>query len=620
VRLKPIGIVVLVCLVTAPLARADDGWRQWGGPNRNFVVDATGLASQWPDGGPPVRWSRPLGTGHSAIVAADGRLFTMYRAGNGRGRRGPWDAEEAVIALDAATGKTLWEYRYPSKREDFGFGAGPHSTPIIVGKRLFAFGTNKQLHALDASTGKVLWSHDLVKEFGAPELLIRPVVKAGYGCSPIAFRDTIICSVGGPGQSVMAFRQSDGAVVWKSGDFLTSEVAPIVIDVAGRPQLVVVGGGTVNGLDPANGTVLWSHPHDPGNDLNCATPIWGKDGVLFISSAYKAGSRALRLVHRDGATMAEEMWFTSRLRFMFLSAVRVGDHVYGTTGDFGPAFLTALDLKTGEAMWQQRGFSRASLVYADGKAIILEEDGDLTLATLSPDGAAIASQARIFDTPSWTAPTLVGTTLFARDREKIVALDLGFKQTEAGEIREGNQSNHRETGEIREDARSRASAAASTRRHFAGTWALDARRSRLNETATLAGLIGAGAPPILHITQPANGTLVVESQINESHARIYRPGDASTTAVTVGSPGTVSVRSRWDGSTLVSEGTRETTVGGSQVVDAVREAFSMNPDGTLAIEVTTTIGGEKHVSTSVYRRAASVGPCQSWPTPCKSSS
>ena len=110
---------------------------------------------------------------------------------------------------------------------------------------------------------------------------------------------------------------------------------------------------------------------------------------------------------------------------MFLNAVRVGDYVYGTTGDFGPAFLTALNIKTGQAAWQHRGFGRASLVYADGKAIIMDEDGDLALARLSPEGVTILAQAKIFDTTSWTAPTLVGTTLFARDREKIVALQLG---------------------------------------------------------------------------------------------------------------------------------------------------------------------------------------------------
>ncbi len=404
-------------------------WRQWGGPNRNFIVEAQPLADAWPESGPPVRWSRPLGLGHSAIVADEGRLFTMYRPGNARAKLGPWGGEEVVAALDAKTGATIWEHRYPSKLQDFSFGAGPHSTPLIVGDRLFTIGTNRELFAFDGRTGKVLWSHDLVTAFNSPPLLIRPVVKAGYGCSPIAYRDTIICSVGGPGQSVMAFRQSDGAVVWKSGHFLTSEAPPILIQIGGREQLVIVGGGTVNGLDPVTGTVLWSHPHDPGNDLNCSTPLWGDDNILFFSSAYKAGSRAIRLRQEGTATIPEELWFTNRVRFMFLNAIRVGDYIYGTTGDFGPSFLTALDVKTGKTAWQHRGFGRASLVHAGGKTIILDEDGDLALTRVTPEGATVISQAKVFDTTSWSVPTLVGTTLYARDREKIVALDLGVQES-----------------------------------------------------------------------------------------------------------------------------------------------------------------------------------------------
>ena len=415
-------------------ANASAAWRQWGGPNRNFIVNATGLADKWPEAGPPVIWSRPLGTGHSAILVDDGRLYTMYRAGNGRAKQGPWDAEETVIAMDAATGKTLWEHKYPSRREDFNFGAGPHSTPLIVGDRLFTIGTQKQMFAFDKKTGKVLWSRDFIKDFNSHELLIRPVVKTGYGCSPIAYRDTIICSVGGPGQSVMAFRQSDGAVVWKSGDFLTSEAPPIMITLGGREQLVVFGGGTVNGMDPSNGRILWSHVHDPGNDLNCSTPLFGPDNILFVSSAYRAGSRAIQLKPDGNITFAEELWFTNRVRFMFLNAIRLGDYIYGTTGDFGPAFLTALHVKTGQAAWQHRGFGRASMLYADnpsagsgqGKAIIMDEDGDLALARLAPEGVTILSEAKkVFDTTTWTVPSLAGTTLYARDREKIVALNLG---------------------------------------------------------------------------------------------------------------------------------------------------------------------------------------------------
>ncbi len=430
-----VAVVAFAALAAPPMvelkaqprpAESSESWRQWGGPNRNFIVNSTGLADKWPEAGPPLLWTRPLGTGHSSILVDDGRLYTMYRAGNGRAKQGPWEPEETVIAMDAATGKTVWEHKYPSRREDFSFGAGPHSTPLIVGDRLFTIGTNKQMFAFDKKSGRILWSHDFIKEFNSHELLIRPVVKTGYGCSPIAYRDTIICSVGGPGQSVMAFRQSDGAVVWKSGDFLTSEAPPILITIAGREQLVVFGGGTVNGMDPANGKILWSHVHDPGNDLNCSTPLFGPDNILFVSSAYRAGSRAIQLKPDRDVTYAEELWFTNRVRFMFLNAIRVGDFIYGTTGDFGPAFLTALNIKTGQAAWQHRGFGRASMVYADNKAIIMDEDGDLALARLAPEGVTILAEAKkVFDTTTWTVPTLAGRTLYARDREKIVALNLG---------------------------------------------------------------------------------------------------------------------------------------------------------------------------------------------------
>jgi outer membrane protein assembly factor BamB len=623
--LRVVGAVILVATawVTSAVALrgqsapAADQWRQWGGANRNFMVDGKGLAEKWPEGGPAVVWSRPLGVGHSSILYDEGRLYTMFRVGNGRGgggrSQGPWDAEETVIALDAKSGKTLWEHKYASRREDFSFGAGPHSTPLIAGDRLFTIGTNQQMFAFDKRTGKILWSHDFIKEFNSPELLIRPVVKTGYGCSPIAFRDTVICSVGGPGQSVMAFRQSDGAVVWKSGDFLTSAAAPILIDFAGSPQLVFLAGGTVTALDPANGKVLWSHPHDPGNDLNCSTPIWGSDNILFVSSAYKAGSRAILLKRQGDATIPEELWFTNRVRFMFLNPVRLGDFVYGTTGDFGPAFLTALNIKTGQAAWQHRGYGRASLLQAGDKTIIMDEDGDLALARLTPEGATILAEAKIFDTTTWTAPTLVGTTLYARDREKIAAIELGAQaQVQAVQQVQGVQGVQK-VQEVRQaQGTSVAPPTAPTTPALAGSWKLDSAGSRLDAGAGLAGLIGAGAPPMLYITQPSNGSVVVESPMNEGHVRMYLPSGKSATPV--GQGGTITMTSRWAERVLTSEGTSVNASGASA---SVKEAYALSADGnTLTIELTVAAPDAKS-STLKYTRITDVGRCETWPTPCK---
>jgi len=151
---------------------------------------------------------------------------------------------------------------------------------------------------------------------------------------------------------------------------------------------------------------------------------------------------------------------------------------------------------------------------------------------------------------------------------------------------------------------------------FSGTWKLDPGRSRIAETAGLAGLIGAGAPDTLHVTQPANGTLVIESQINESHARHYRPGSRISTPVTVGQAGSITMTSRWEGRSLVSEGTRESAA--SPVATHVKEVLSLSADGrTLTIEVTTTAAGDKSASTMAYTRTQDLGPCQTWPTPCK---
>ena len=156
---------------------------------------------------------------------------------------------------------------------------------------------------------------------------------------------------------------------------------------------------------------------------------------------------------------------------------------------------------------------------------------------------------------------------------------------------------------------------------FSGTWKLDSNRTRATPAASLAGLVGAGAPDTLHITQPANGTLVIESQINTSHARVYTAGGKSSTPVFVGPAGSITMTSRWEGRTLVSEGRRESLSGTSTLVTEVKEVLALDSEGrTLTIEITTAGAEGKSASTLMYTRTRDVGPCQSWPTPCKSPS
>jgi outer membrane protein assembly factor BamB len=416
-----IAVIIVAGLEAATVvSQTPSDWTEWGGPHRNFMVDATNLASSWPADGPRRRWTRTLGEGHSAVIAEGGRLYTMYRPAGAAPARP--SQQEAVVALDGATGKMLWEYTYPSATSgvDFSQGAGPHSTPLVAGNRLFAVSSRRELFAIDKTTGRLLWSHDFMKEYGAPP------IDRGFACSPLLYNGNVIVTVGGKGQAVAAFNAETGALAWKAGDLEHSPASPLLIDVDGQTQLIIFGGDRIGGMNPATGQLLWSHPHRTDWGLNISTPVWSaEDHLLFISSAYGSGSRAIELRQAAGKTTATERWHAQRMRVHIGTVIRVGDHAYGSSGDFGPAFLTAVNMKTGAVAWQDRAFARAQLLYADGKLFILDEDGNLGVATVSPQGLRVLSRARVLDAVAWTPPTLAGSTLYVRDRRSIVALDVG---------------------------------------------------------------------------------------------------------------------------------------------------------------------------------------------------
>jgi outer membrane protein assembly factor BamB len=401
---------LILFLLAACSVHAQD-WPQWGGPQRNFHVAGANIASAWPAGGPKKLWSRELGEGYSAISAADGKLFTMIRRGE----------QEIVVALDAATGKTLWENAQEARfSADYSMenGPGPHATPLVVNGRVFAAGSTGKLRALDAATGKLLWSHDLMEEFHGT------LQRTGYAASPIAWKDTIIVKVGGVGNSLMAFKQSDGSVVWKKHDFDNSPSSPLLIDVSGQAQVVAFLYEMIVGVNPDSGELLWSHPHKTEYGLNVSLPIWGEDNLLFVSSAYDSGSRVLRLTREGEKTRVEEVWYSRLMRIHFGNAIRLGDLVYGSSGDFGPAPLTAVDIKSGRIVWRNRSLARASLLAVGEKLLLLDEDGTLALATPTADGLTIHAKASVLSNNAWTVPTLVGSTLYLRDRKHILALDL----------------------------------------------------------------------------------------------------------------------------------------------------------------------------------------------------
>jgi outer membrane protein assembly factor BamB len=415
------AVVPAFLVSAATLAAQTPDWPQWGGPHRNFKSDVRGLAASWPDAGPRRLWSRDLGEGYSSIAAAGGALFTMYRKGE----------RDVVISLDAATGKTLWQHEYDApfvvagreadivKEYHLERGPGPMATPLVVGNLVFTVGATGKLHSLDRHTGRVVWSHDLITG------LQGFVRQRGYTCSPLAYKNTIIVPVGAAGGALMAFNQRDGAIVWKKHDYHQAYASPILIQVDGQDQVVAFVLEGVVGVNPDNGDLLWSYLQGHKEGVHVSTPVWGEGNLLFISAGYGFGSRGLRLTRNGHNTSVTEVWTNSRMRLHFANAIRLGATIYGSSGDFGPSFFTAIDAGTGEILWQDRTLARGSFIYADGRFILVAEDGTLALAVPSAQGLTISSRVQLLQSNSWTAPTLVGKTLYVRDRKVIMALDVG---------------------------------------------------------------------------------------------------------------------------------------------------------------------------------------------------
>jgi len=409
-------VLLTVSLAAAVLAQADEtanaAWHQWGGPDQNFRAPAAGIASIWPEGGPRKLWSRPLGDGYSAILVDGGRLYTMYRAGD----------KEVVVCLDAKTGETVWEHRYehaPWSRGQSGYGVGPRSTPLIAGELLFTIGVAGKMHALNKNDGKVIWSHTLWDgEFEGNHL------SHGYSSSPVAYKDTVIVTVGGEDVALVAFDQQSGRLKWKGLSFRNSFSSPRIVEVLGEQQLVVFMKGELIGVDPNNGEQRWRYPHANQWGHNITMPEVTGGDTIFLSSP-QIGARGLRLAREGEEIEIEEVWASRRIQFYQGSSVLIGDWVYGSTGMMTPAFMTAVNIRTGEIGWRERGFAKANCVEADGKLVILDEDGMLYLATATPEELVVHSRTQLLDEVAWTVPSIVGNIMYVRDNVRILAVDLG---------------------------------------------------------------------------------------------------------------------------------------------------------------------------------------------------
>jgi outer membrane protein assembly factor BamB len=397
-----IGLSLAVSVLTAGSCLAAD-WSQYRGPNRQGTTPLPSLAVGWPEGGPEIAWRRPIGGGYSSVVGAGGRLFTMEATA----------ADEAVLALDAETGETIWRVPVgPFVEAELGDG-GPRSTPAVADGAVVAVSSQGRLVALSAADGELAWQQDLT-EWG-------PVPRFGYSMSPLVDGDLVIVEAGERQQEpgVLAFDRATGELRWSALEGPTGYASPVVAAIGGVRQYVFARFTEVVSLS-VDGEVLWRHELPPHAAIPMPVLV-GADRVFVSSSEDTFGSRLLQVTREGDGYRTEELWNQRLMRNHFNGSVEVGGFLYG----FDNGTLRCLDAASGERRWARRGFGKGSLVAA-GDLLLVLGDGGLT-ALVHADAAGYREAGRLQLTAggrAWTEPSVIGGRLLVRDFDEIVSLEL----------------------------------------------------------------------------------------------------------------------------------------------------------------------------------------------------
>ena len=266
--------------------------------------------------------------------------------------------DEAVLALDAATGETVWRVPVgPFVEAELGDG-GPRSTPAVADGMVIAVSSQARLVALAAADGALLWEKDLTA-WG-------PVPRFGYSMSPLVDGELVIVEAGErqkePG--VLAFDRGTGELRWSA--------------LAGPHRLHVAGGRDHRRRAPVRLRALQRGGRPVGRRRGPLAPrgarrhaaipmpvLVAPDRIFISSSEDTFGSLMLRVSRADDGYRTEELWSQRLMRNHFNSSVEVGGFLYG----FDNGTLRCLDAASGERRWSKRGFGKGSLVAAGEHAL-----------------------------------------------------------------------------------------------------------------------------------------------------------------------------------------------------------------------------------------------------------
>jgi outer membrane protein assembly factor BamB len=345
-------------------------------------------------------WSVPQGPSYSGPIVAADRVFVTETKDK---------QYEVVRALDRETGEELWQVQWEGAMQVPFFAAANGSwiraTPSYDGERLYVAGMRDVLVCIDAEDGNIIWKHDFVAETGSK------LPQFGFVSSPLLVGDHIFVQAGG---GVAKLNKLTGETVWTTledggGMYGSAFSSPVFATIAGVPQLVVQSRSKLAGVNPEDGTVLWSQEIEAFRGMNILTPTVIGDS-LFTSSY--GGRSTLFTIRKSGNDWnVAEAWGHKAQGYMS-SPVVIDGHIYLHLRN---QRFVCLDAKTGAERWTTTPFGQYwSMAVSGDKILALDQRGELLLIEASPAEFKLVDRCPVAD-DAWAHLAVVGDHIFMRD-------------------------------------------------------------------------------------------------------------------------------------------------------------------------------------------------------------
>ncbi len=391
----------------ATVSDPDDpaSWTDYRGPRGLGSSDEQQLVDGFGSAGPTELYRQPIGGGHAGFVVAKGRAVTIEQ------RRG----DEVVSAYDLATGAELWTHAYAALFSESMGGDGPRATPTIEGDTVLALGATGFLHALSLDAGEVRWRHQVLDELGLANL------QWGLAAAPLVVDGLVVVATSGiEGPGLVAYDLGTGEERWTSEWLLQGYSSPVVVELGGVRQILHLSGLALVGVDIHSGDILWRFGWDTFKGISAAQPLQIDGQRVFVSTGYDKGSVMVDIRPAGETWGAQALWKTKALRSAFNSPVVVDDTIFG----LDEGVLVALSVADGSELWRGPRYGRGQLMYADGKLIVLSEDGEVVLVEATGEAHREVARARALTGRTWNVPALAGGRLLVRNEREMVAWDL----------------------------------------------------------------------------------------------------------------------------------------------------------------------------------------------------